>query len=812
MRGADAARALFDEAGDGERGEQLVEAVDLREQRAEAALIGRVAEHRERLERAARVDREPLDAEGDEVGHARGRVAPALDVEADELVDVERRHRRDRRFAAAFPVDRELRVGAAHGPGRARSAERALAVDDRDALDERRGDRGGQAAERVLEAAPVRLEAGRVRRDDEHGRERRLGDHVGEGGAARSVDGVEVVDREDDPVAAGVLVRARHGPAQALGGDEAAVFGREAARGGARPEVALRGVAVADGEEVRQAAAGLGGGARPVGGAAAVRRETRELDDRAAERVVADLGPPGVGAGLHDDVARGGREAQELLQKTGFPDAVVADDADRGERSVHVLATRLEPLEVVLAGREGDGEAREAGEALAAAVAHGRDRAARRGRARQRDARAAVAAELLPARDDGAARRADDAGLGRGEAARRAVGRDHRSAERRGELVGALEAADRVFLERLHRDLDEALGDVALGGDHARIRRRQREVHEHHLRGRVGLEREAAREQLEEDHADGVEIAAGVDRIAAALLGRHVVGGAADDARARDVGRADLGLHLREAEVDDLHEVAAGPHGLDDDVLGLQIAVNDVEVVGLGEGGEHLAEDVDDALEGERPLFVDDAGQVFPAEELHDQVELRAALAEVDHADRVRVIEAAGGAGLGDEADRRALVAEEVRVDDLHRDRASEGLLLGPIDAAHTADADELEDPVAPGERGADQSVIAPTVELCDREAANRAKLVRGGAQVAALRAHDIRHGEHPLTGRNGLAGPLPRSAFNIVQGWAGRLRGGIYQLECRPSAWPRVGLPSAAHGHPSTASRAAPRRRQAHH
>ncbi len=49
-------------------------------------------------------------------------------------------------------------------------------------------------------------------------------------------------------------------------------------------------------------------------------------------------------------------------------------------------------------------------------------------------------------------------------------------------------------------------------------------------------------------------------------------------------------------------------------------------------------------------LFVDDAGEVLPAEELHHQVELRAALAEVDHADGVGVIEAARGASLGDEA------------------------------------------------------------------------------------------------------------------------------------------------------------------
>jgi hypothetical protein len=47
--------------------------------------------------------------------------------------------------------------------------------------------------------------------------------------------------------------------------------------------------------------------------------------------------------------------------------------------------------------------------------------------------------------------------------------------------------------------------------------------------------------------------------------------------------------HLGEAEVDDLHEVAAGPRRLEDDVLGLEIAVDDAEVVRLAERREHLA-------------------------------------------------------------------------------------------------------------------------------------------------------------------------------------------------------------------------------
>src|SRR5262249_43084257 len=157
-----------------------------------------------------------------------------------------------------------------------------------------------------------------------------------------------------------------------------------------------------------------------------------------------------------------------------------------------------------------------------------------------------------------------------------------------------------------------------------------------------------------------------------------------------------LDPHLGEAEVDHLHEVAARAHRLEDDVLRLQIAVDDLERVRLAERGEHLTEDVDDATERERPLLVPHAREVAPAQELHDEVELLVGgLAEVDDADRVRVIEAARCARLRDEARDRALLPDEVRVHDLDRDGSTEVRLLRPVDTAHATDADELDDDVA---------------------------------------------------------------------------------------------------------------------
>ncbi len=273
-------------------------------------------------------------------------------------------------------------------------------------------------------------------------------------------------------------------------------------------------------------------------------------------------------------------------------------------------------------------------------------------------------------------------------------------------------------------------------------------------------------------------------------------------------GALHLRLHLGEAEVDHLDEVAAEPHRLEDDVLRLEIAVDDVEVVRLAERGEDLDHDVDDALEGEEALLVHHAGEVLPAQVLHHQVELPAVLPEVDHGDRVGVVEAARGARLRDEADRGALVAEQVRVDDLDGDRAAERLLLGAVHAPHAADPHQLEDHVAAGQRGADQRVVTRLPrELRDREPAHRAELMGLLARVRALRADDLRHGADTNTDaqrgdQQGVGGRGEARERAPSAGVPGRPARGFW---AGGEGW--ANLPPDAHTPP--ASRPAPRRRQ---
>jgi hypothetical protein len=115
---------------------------------------------------------------------------------------------------------------------------------------------------------------------------------------------------------------------------------------------------------------------------------------------------------------------------------------------------------------------------------------------------------------------------------------------------------------------------------------------------RVRDERHTAGEQLEEDDAHRVQVAPAVEGISAALLGAHVLGRPADETRPRERRACARSVrvlleHLGEAEIDDLDEVEAGAQRLEDDVVGLQVAVHDAERVRLFEGSKRLPQHVD---------------------------------------------------------------------------------------------------------------------------------------------------------------------------------------------------------------------------
>ena len=103
-------------------------------------------------------------------------------------------------------------------------------------------------------------------------------------------------------------------------------------------------------EDVREPAARLGRRGDPVARPSPRLGKRRELHDGAPQRPVADLGPRGIGPGLHDDVAPRTRRLEELADEARLADADVADDA-RARQRAGLAATRFEPGEVVLAAR-----------------------------------------------------------------------------------------------------------------------------------------------------------------------------------------------------------------------------------------------------------------------------------------------------------------------------------------------------------------------------------------------------------------------------------------------------------------------------
>ena len=152
--------------------------------------------------------------------------------------------------------------------------------------------------------------------------------------------------------------------------------------------------------------------------------------------------------------------------------------------------------------------------------------------------------------------------------------------------------------------------------------------------GRVGaVEGMAAGGELVEDEAEGEDVGLDAGLAGDELLGRHVgdgaaaggVGGAGDSLGGADFALVDgaagveLGLvgteAAGEAEVEDLDEAAVGEH----DVGGLEVAVEDAEVVGGGEAVGGLNAGGEDELEAGR-AFGDELVEALAGDVLHDDV------------------------------------------------------------------------------------------------------------------------------------------------------------------------------------------------
>ena len=177
------------------------------------------------------------------------------------------------------------------------------------------------------------------------------------------------------------------------------------------------------------------------------------------------------------------------------------------------------------------------------------------------------------------------------------------------------------------------------------------------------------------------------------LFGAHVLERAEDDAGVGEEGLAgEIGVEgFGEAEVDDLGDGEAFD-GFDEDVGGLDIAVDDALLVGVVDGLADGDEEFD-ALAGGEVVAFGVGGDGESVDELHDEEgEALGGGAGVEDLSDVGVVHEGEGAAFGVEAGDDGFGAH-AGFDDFEGDVAADGFgLCGEIDGAHAAFAEDALD------------------------------------------------------------------------------------------------------------------------
>ncbi len=204
---------------------------------------------------------------------------------------------------------------------------------------------------------------------------------------------------------------------------------------------------------------------------------------------------------------------------------------------------------------------------------------------------------------------------------------------------------------------------------------------------RLPHEGRASRDDLVEDGPERVDVGVRpvLRRGAARLLGRHV--GRRPEELAHDrQPLAHVLLVAREAEVHELRDALR----VDDDVVGLHVAVDDPVLVGVREGEREPVGDLRRAPGG-KLAFLD---ELLALDELHDEVGPPAHGSGVVDLDYVPVAELADRGRLAPEAFERLLARARRVEDDLDRDVSLEPGVEPAVDDAHAAAAELAIDPV----------------------------------------------------------------------------------------------------------------------
>ena len=188
----------------------------------------------------------------------------------------------------------------------------------------------------------------------------------------------------------------------------------------------------------------------------------------------------------------------------------------------------------------------------------------------------------------------------RGDAERLGLGRRRRGdlalAEEIEEVLVDAVRVDRAVLRILREHLADELVERRRDARVQRLERARGLVHVlDEERGDVGrVERQLAAQHLEEDDAERVDVARAARVVAEDALGRHVLRRSEELALS---GEPRVLAALGDAEVEQLHEVGAVVAAAEEDVLRLEVAVDDLEVVRARDAAGDLDHHVDRAID-----------------------------------------------------------------------------------------------------------------------------------------------------------------------------------------------------------------------
>ena len=259
---------------------------------------------------------------------------------------------------------------------------------------------------------------------------------------------------------------------------------------------------------------------------------------------------------------------------------------------------------------------------------------------------------------------------------------------------------------------------------------------------------------------------------------------------------------LRDAEVEQLHEVATPSPGGEEDVRRFQIAMHDARVVNDPEPFADLRRDAQRTPEGRHPLGLGELVEAHALEQLHDVVLLRVgAVEEVGDLDDVLVRDLIHRPRFAEESLQVHRVRGALRPEHLQRNPPPQSHMLGAIHTAHAAFAEQIDDLVG--------------AENCPRKrhltGQRQQALVRAGA-VDRIRVRfgvDVVH-------RQNLTGPASRNRktarlsplWTLWRCWLTDFKTTWPPVVARPRGRPKLIIGAARHGLDDDGGKAAPRAR----